>query len=548
MFLNLDKKPSLLSLPPELWRLIAIELTDDVASLNAFLQLNYEAFAISTPLLYQDVDRPEALGTLALPSSARFGNNISVYQNRHTAVHPASFVKTLKFDFRGPEYEECEGMSQSLHMKLKKAFANFAKHAARRPNDMDVDESNAPRVEKVPALTEFNLIFPNSPFFDIFEGIDFQPFQFRELDIRCLAPSPTMEVDDVVRWGSFLATMFKPSLEHLIFSIGNGTPSLASSYSAVIFRQIAQSAVRLQELHLCIPMPLDNESDERIVSNLNSVFHSNDFSFRNLRSCTIIVNWFLHAPPDSGLDLAPFLLRHPNLDYLAFYIISGNNLIRGPLSKGDLSRLTFCKSGPEDWLAICNPSIAPVPKLEHLELVLVDSIQEELEEQVVETFQCIATSLYALCISGHDTIIHDEGPRWLDFSFSHISIYEDIFKACTRLNYLECHVNLDILEAGFLALVIKHLPKLNSLTLAITDDRQSCSVSKAEEVLYKIWDELHNSSALRLLKLPTCAVDYYFHAEDSHLGSKVFTQLGFSEARRPRIVSLEYQSLGDVVA
>lgn len=192
-------------------------------------------------------------------------------------------------------------------------------------------------------------------------------------------------------------------------------------------------------------MPPDNESDERLVANFNAVFEADDFSFPNLRLCSISTDWYLNVI-ESVLDITPFLLRHPNLVGLSCYIASGDSLIQRTLGKEGLSHLRFCKVVPHDWLAICNPGVTPAPKMEQLQLLLVNSIPEEIEGQLVESFQGVAASLVALSFNGHAAVMNDTSPRWRDVSFSHISIYEEIVKACTNLIYLKCHVNIEILE------------------------------------------------------------------------------------------------------
>ncbi|KAF9062385.1 hypothetical protein BDP27DRAFT_1336759 [Rhodocollybia butyracea] len=516
-------KPTLLSLPPELWRLIGMQLINDVASLNTFMRLNYRAFLIGIPLLYQKVDRPEALGTLALPSSAGLFN-------RHTPAHPAGLVQSLELDFQKHtqlgESESDRAMSPVLQVKLQEAFANFAKYGARAAR------SNTSR-----ALKTLKLNCPTLPFFEVFKGIDFRPFQLRELEIKCLAPSANMRPEDLVRWARCLATLIRPSLEQLTFSIGNRLPSLLSAYSSVIFRKIGQLGVNLRELDLSIPMPFAYESEEGVVANFNTTFASNEFFFPNLRSCSIVATWFLHT--SVHLNLTPFLLRHPNLESLSCYIASGHSLIHGALH---LPHLKFYQGGPHDWLAICNPSITPPPPVERLRLVLAGSTSAEIEGQVVESLERIAGSLSGLSITGHDAVIgsvaYGNSPRWLDVSFSHISVYERIFKACPCLRYLECHVNIEILEAGFIALIVERLPRLRILTLTVTDGRESCSISKAEEVLYNIWEVLRGSSAaLPLFMLSRCSVSYYLHSEpsESQASCKVFAHSKFCEDCVPRL-------------
>ncbi|KAF9064095.1 hypothetical protein BDP27DRAFT_1426215 [Rhodocollybia butyracea] len=314
-------------------------------------------------------------------------------------------------------------MSPVLQVKLREAFANFAKYAARIPNDINA-ESNTSSVKKVPALTTLKLICPTLPFFKISEGIDLQPFQLRKLDIRCLAPSVNMKSNDLRR----LATLIKPPLEQLTFFIGNHYPSLSSIYSSIIFRQIGIFTADLRELHLFLLIPLAYEPAKSVVASYNVAFEANDFTSGHHT---------FPAPP-------------PNLERLLCCIASENGLIHGTLGKDDLSYLRFYKAVPQDWLAICN---LRTTRIGYLRLVLIDSISEVTEGQVVESLERIDGSLYGLSISGHDAVIDaainsNTSSRWLDVSFSRISVYEGIFKACTCLRYLECHVNAEILEVA----------------------------------------------------------------------------------------------------
>ncbi|KAF8830419.1 hypothetical protein HHX47_DHR2000430 [Lentinula edodes] len=412
--LSVCGRPGLLDLPPEIWLLIGVHLLGDPASLKNFAELNRHAFILINTILYEEVSHPNALHTLALSKGSR--GQIA------KAHHPAAFVKHLELDFGHPERYNWT-KSLLFEETFRQAFSNIIEHA------------RMGRDRKTPALTTLT-INCSATFLQLFKDIDFTPFSFEMISIRCLPPPDSKECVD--EWCGVLV------------------------------------------LDFAVPGPPDDEADEVIVSTLNKTL--SEIYFPRLSSFTIRIHWGLLDAVEN-LDITPFLRRHSLLVYLhcdMSTVDSGYSLIKGPLSSDDLPKLAGYRGLLNDYLTLCADMRAG--RFYTLHFNHGEFLQADIEERLIECLENRGENLEALEFDGRSRMKRDRSSRWLDFALPIIT-YERIFKACTNLTMLACNVNTESLEAGFIKLIARYLPKLEALTLTLVDTREACNYDEIERVV-----------------------------------------------------------------
>ncbi|KAJ3814376.1 hypothetical protein EV368DRAFT_66664 [Lentinula lateritia] len=410
-------RPGLLDLPPEIWLLIGVHLLGDPTSLKKFAELNRHAFILINKILYQEVSRPNALHTLALSEDNR--GQIA------KAHHPAAFVKHLELDLAHPErYDRTKSLL--FEEAFRGAFSNIIEHA------------RMGRDGKTPALTTLK-INCSATFLQLFEDIDFTPFSFEMISIECLPPPDSKECVDKCC-------------------------GILSSLSAT-------TPLEKPVLDFAVPGPPDDEADEVIVSTLNKTL--SEIYFPRLSSFTIRIHWGLLDAVET-LDITPFLRRHSLLVYLhcdMSTVDNGYSLIKGPLSSDDLPKLACYRGLLNDYLTLCADIRAS--RFWNLHFNHGEFLQADNEQRLIECLENEGKDLEALEFDGRSRMKRDRSFRWLDFALP-ITTFERIFKACTNLTRLSCNVNTESLQAGFIRLIARYLPNLETLTLNLVDTREQC--------------------------------------------------------------------------
>ncbi|KAE9393325.1 hypothetical protein BT96DRAFT_924109 [Gymnopus androsaceus JB14] len=436
------------SVPDELCHHIAVMTSSDTRSLCALTRVDSRFLRISNPLLYKSVDTV-ALKTLALSLEDRAlaASNSNILR----VGHPASLVRSLSvsdpfYKSRGQAVTMSKlGISSDISVKerkeifngyLTKALGNLSTFASRRDTDGN----------PVPSLKKLKLDFRNEPLEEVFKDVDFSPFRYTRIVLKC-----------TMGWNfkescRKLASMLNPTVQFLDLDLTSPSPTgvwLASRLNG--FQDKARSFYGGEdsadwEIYsfnssalFIFPLAF---STRRFINALNGAHFR---TLRDFRICFTASKDSMVIEPNRDLDVAPFLQRNRTIKRLAY---SGFNAV---------DQLDPKSSFPQEGV------MTALPKLTHFQggfKIFASQQQSLLFGVLLEA----GKGLKVLQFTADDNLRKRLYDSKNEYGFN-MNTYEQIVRCCPKLEVLESHATLNVIFCPKFFPLLSMIPSLRLWSL-----------------------------------------------------------------------------------